>query len=119
MTGDFNIRDSNWDPNFSFHLVHSDLLIDIVDIFDLSFLNPINSVPTRYSDNCNNSNFVINLMFFRPSSVKLDNHSILPELQYSSDYASSVVNIHISKEFVQDKRYILIKNSEKKIEVYF
>ena len=33
MTGDFNIRDSIWDPNFLFHLCHSDSLFDIVDYF--------------------------------------------------------------------------------------
>ena len=115
MTGDFNIRDSDWDPNFPFHLVHSDLLIDIVDMFDLSFLNPINPISTRYSDNCNNSNSVIDLMFLRPNFIELNNYLILPELWYLSDYASLVVDIYISEEFVQDERHIFIKNSKKKL----
>ena len=66
MTGDFNIRNSNWDSNFSFHLVYSNLLIDIIDMFDLSFLNSINSISTRYSDNCNNLNSIIDLIFLNP-----------------------------------------------------
>ena len=115
MTGDFNIRDSDWDSNFPFHLVYSDLLINIVDMFDLFFLNPINLVPTRYSDNCNNSNSVINLMFLRPNFVELNNYSILLELWYLLDHASLVVDIHISKEFMQDERHIFIKNSKNKL----
>jgi len=42
MTGDFNIRDSNWNPSYPFHSVHSNLLIDIVDTFNLSFLHSTN-----------------------------------------------------------------------------
>ena len=33
ITGDFNIRNSIWDPNFLFHLCHSDSLFDIADSF--------------------------------------------------------------------------------------
>ena len=36
MTGDFNIRDSNWDPLYPFHLIHSNLLVDIANAFDIS-----------------------------------------------------------------------------------
>ena len=80
MTGNFNIRDSDWDPDYPFHSVHSNLLFDIIDTFNLFFSYPTHSVPTRYLDNSENSNPVINLMFLRPNSSELDNHSILPEL---------------------------------------
>ena len=63
MTGDFNIRDSDWDSEYPFHSVHSDLLFDIVDSFNLSFSHPTYPIPTRYLDNGTNSNLVINLMF--------------------------------------------------------
>jgi len=58
-------------------------------------------------------------MFLRHNFVELNNHSILLELWYLSDHASLVVDIHISEEFVQDEKHIFIKNSKKKIEVYF
>jgi len=79
MTGDFNIQDSLWNP-FSFHYssISNDLLI-IADSFNSNLLIPINQVPTRYSDNANDSNLVINLMFLWCSSTKLDNHSIHPK----------------------------------------
>jgi len=114
MTGDFNIRDSDWNPSYSFHSVHSDLLVDIANTFDLSFSYPTNQVSTRYLNNANNSNSVINLMFLRSNSLGFDNHSIFPDLQHSSDHTLLIVNIFIIEEFVQDKRYTIIKNSKEK-----
>jgi len=103
MTGDFNIRDNNWNPSFLFHLIHSDLLTDIMDSLDLFLSNPTNQVPTRYLDNANDSNSVINLMFLRPNSSEINNHTIHSDLQYSSDYAPLTVNISIMEEFIPDK----------------
>ena len=80
MTGDFNIRDSNWDLDHPFHSVHSNLLFDIVATFNLSFSYSTHSISTRYLDNSRNLNSVINLMFFRLNSSELDNYSILSEL---------------------------------------
>jgi len=115
MTSDFNIRDRDWNSEYSFHLIYSDLLLDIVSIFDFSFSHSTNSIPTRYLDNNKNLNSVINLIFLKFNSLELGNHLILPDLQYSLNYTSLVVNIHISKEFVQDDRCTIIKNSEKEI----
>ena len=115
ITSDFNIRDRDWDPEYSFHSVHSSLLLEITDSFNLSFLHPSNLVLTRYSDNNNDSNSVINLMFLRFNSLELDNYSILPDLQYLLDYAPLVVDIQIIKEFVQDIRCTIIISSEDKI----
>jgi len=63
MTGDFNIRDSLWDPSFPFHFSISDDLIMIADLFDLALLSPTNPGPTRFSDTAGESNSVIDLMF--------------------------------------------------------
>ena len=41
MTGDFNIRNSIWDPSYPFYSVHSDNLFDIADSFDLKLSCPI------------------------------------------------------------------------------
>ena len=117
MTGDFNIRDWDWDLYYSFHSVYSNLLSDIADAFDLSFLHPTYPVPIRYFDNSKNSNSVIDLIFLKPNSLELDNHSILSKSQYPSDYAPLVVDIQIIKEFIPDIRCTIIKNSEE--EIYF
>ena len=63
MTDDFNIRDSLWDLNFPFHSVHSDILFDIVDLFSLAISKPTENFPTRFSDNNQNSNLVLDLVF--------------------------------------------------------
>jgi len=35
MTENFNIRDNDWDLSYSHHLVHTDILTEINDSFDL------------------------------------------------------------------------------------
>ena len=50
MTGDFNIRDNLWDPNYPHYSIHSDLLFDIADLLYLDLSEPTNCVSTRYSN---------------------------------------------------------------------
>jgi len=35
MVEDFNIRDCDWDSSYPFHLVNSNLLLNIANLFDL------------------------------------------------------------------------------------
>ena len=63
MAGNFNIRDSLWDPSSPFHFSISDNLIMIADSFDLALLSPTNPGPTRFSDTTGESNLVIDLIF--------------------------------------------------------
>ena len=72
ITGKFNIRDSRWDPSYPFHSIHSDSLFDISDSFSLNISNPIENVPTRYSDNDHNANSVLDLVFLCPSSLEFN-----------------------------------------------
>jgi len=79
MIGDFNIRDSLWDPSYNFHSLISDDLFMIVDSFDLNLSVPIDQIPTRYSDDTNNSNSVIDLMFLQCNSLEINSHTIHPD----------------------------------------
>jgi len=51
ITGNFNIRDSLWDPYYPHHSIYSDFLIDITDLLSLGLSSPTNCILTRYSDN--------------------------------------------------------------------
>jgi len=63
MIGDFNIRNSLWDPLFPNHFVHSELLVEIANSFQLNIFSPTSQVSIRYADNQNDLNLTINLMF--------------------------------------------------------
>ena len=111
MAGDFNIRDSFWDPMYSYHSPHSDLLLDIIDSFLLELLYPTNPISTRYSDNDQSSNLVINLMFFRYGLVKLDNHTIHLEWRLLSDHTPLTITIPI-EEYSENQRQSITKDSK-------
>jgi len=115
MTGDFNIRDRDWDPDYPFHSSHSDILMDIADSFNLSLLNPTNYIATRYLDNDDTSNLVIDLMFLRSNSSELNNHFILLESKFPSDHALLVVDLQIMEEFVLMARYTIKENSNEEL----
>ena len=116
MTGDFNIRDSNWNLVYPFHSSYSDYLVEIAKSFDLLLSSAIQQVPTRYSDNANNSNSVINLMFLWLNSAEFNNHEIYPELWFSSDHTLLTINVIIKKEFILRRKHTIIKNSKEESE---
>jgi len=76
MAGNFNIRDNFWDLMYSLHSSYSDLLLDITDSLLLGLLYLTNPVPTRYLDNDQNSNLVIDLIFLRYGTVEPNNYTI-------------------------------------------
>ena len=112
MTGDFNTRDSLWNFSFPFYSSIGDDLIIIADSFNLSLSSPTNPYPTRYSNTAGESNSVINLMFLCYSSSKLNQHSILPESQLSSDHAPLSVDIPLFKEIIQMLKLTLAPKSD-------
>ena len=98
MTGDFNIRDSLWDPTFPHHSTISDDLFIIANSFNLTLSTATSPCPTRYSDVSGEANSVLNLMFLQNGSPELDSHHISPENWLSSDHALLSVEIPIIEE---------------------
>jgi len=116
ITGDFNIRDSLWDPSFPFHSSISNDLIMIADSFDLVLLSPTNPGSTRFSDTAGESNLVIDLMFLRCGSVELDHHTILPKSYLTSDYVPLSIDIPICNEVIQSSKLVITPGSEQEKE---
>jgi len=71
-----NIHNNLWDFSYPYHSSISNDLLIIADSFNLDLSFSTNYIPTRYSDNKNGSNLVIDLMFLHSSSNKLDCHLI-------------------------------------------
>jgi len=114
MTSDFNIRDSLWDSSFPHHSSISDDLLLIADFFQLALSTPTNLFPTRYSDTVGEANLTIDLMFLRYDSIELNQHSIHPDWQLTSDHASLSVTIPIANEFITTSKLLIQQNSEQK-----
>ena len=115
MTGNFNIWDSLWDLSFPYHSTISNDLIIIADLFNLDLSIPTNQVLTRYSDNSNDSNLVIDLMFWWSVSLELNNHSIHPDWCLTSNHAPFTITIPIIEENVNSSKHSIIKNSKEEV----
>ena len=113
MTGNFNIRDSLWDLNFSYHSIHRNTLFDIVDFFQLELSHSTKFFPTKYSNNDQNSNSVLDLVFLWLSSSEFNNYHIYLYWRLSSDHAPISINIPIVDEHISTKWHFLIIGSDK------
>jgi len=112
MSGNFNIWDSLWDFSFPHHSSISNDLLIITDSSNLDLSISTNQVPTRYSDNVNDSNLVIDLIFLHSGSNELDNHLIHLEWHLTSDHAPLTITIPIVKKSVNSTKYSIIKDSK-------
>jgi len=100
MIGNFNIRNNNWDPSYLHYSIHVDTIQEVADSFNSELSTPINPVPTQYTDNPQDYNSVIDLMFFWEEVEKSNNYHISSDFCSLSDYAPLLVSI-IIKEVVQ------------------
>ena len=82
--------------------------------FQLEISKPTEFFPTRYSDNGQDSNSVLDFVFFQPNLTKQNNHHIHPDWRLTSDYAPISVNISIVEKHIQTTKQVLAKNSEEK-----
>jgi len=98
MAGDFNIHDSNWDPSYPHHSAHTNDLMIIADNLNLDLSTPTNPSLTRFADNPQDSNSVIDLMFINPQNRGYNNHTIIEHHRHPSDHAPLSVKIQINAE---------------------
>jgi len=112
MTSDFNIRDSLWDSSFSHYSSISNDLLLIADSFRLALSTPTNPFSTRYSDTVGEANSTIDLMFLKYDSIELNQHSIHPDWQLTSDHAPLFITIPIVNEFITISKLSIQQNSK-------
>ena len=62
---------------------------------------------------------VINLFFLWSNSIEFNNYKIYLELCFPSDHAPLTIDIIIDEEFIQVKRYTIIKSSEEETKFMF
>ena len=113
MTGDFNIQDSLQDPSFNHHSFISNDLFAIANSFNLCLSYLIDQVSTRYSDNTNNLNSVIDLMFLCCDFSELNMHSIHSEWHLMFNHAPLTITFSIVKKYIATHKKTITKNSDK------
>jgi len=116
LTGDFNIRDSDWDPNFRHYSSHTDNLITIADSLGLELSPPSNPSPTRFADNPCDTNSVIDLVFLPPSNTGFGQHTLHPEIRKPSDHISLIIEISIGEVNTDINIWSIKKDSKEKKE---
>jgi len=116
LTGDFNIRDSDWDPNFRHHSSHTDDLITIADSLGLELSPPSNPGPTRFADNPCDTNSVIDLVFLSPNNTGFGRHTLHPEICKPSDHVPLIIEIGIGEVNTDINIWSIKKDSEKEKE---
>ena len=112
MTGNFNIRDSLWDSTFPYHSSISDDLLIITDSFHLALLMPTDPYSTRYSDIVGEANLIIDLMFLWYRLTELNQHSIHPDWQLTSDHALLFITVPIVDKTINTSKLLIQQNSE-------
>jgi len=113
MTGDFNIRNSDWDPNVHHHLIHTKDLMFIASCLDLELATPINPGPTRFVDNQQDSNSVLDLVFMNPNNSGFNKHILKPEIRLPSDHVPLFIEVSIKEENIDFTFQAIKKNSDK------
>ena len=87
------------------------MLFDITDYFSLALSNLTENFPTRFLDNDQNLNSVLDLVFIWPSSTESNHHHIHLDWRLMSDHAPITVDIHIDDENIPTKWHSLVKGS--------
>lgn len=73
------------------------ILYEIADSLNIDLSTSINSVPTQYTDNLQDLNSVIKLMFLHSELEKFNNHQIIPEVHSLLDHTSLLVSVTIKE----------------------
>ena len=116
MTGDFNIRDSNWDPLAHHHSIYTDDLMTIADSLGLKLSHPSNPGPTRFANNPYDSNSIIDLVFLPPYNLGFSKHVLHPKMCKPSDHVPLTIEVDIRNTDINIVIRSIKKDSEEELE---
>ena len=80
MIRDFNIRNNDWNSLYLHYSTYLNILREITDSFNLKLSSSIIQVSTQYTDNSQDSNSVLDLIFLQANTEEFNNHMILSDL---------------------------------------
>jgi len=112
ITGNFNIRNNNWDPNYPHHSIYTEDLFTVAESLGLDLLPPLNPSPTRFADNLYDTNSVIDLVFINPNNPGFSQHSLHSELHRPSDHVPFIIEVGINKTNIDNSFWSICKDSE-------
>jgi len=112
MTGDFNIRNNDWDPNYPHHSVHTEDLLTLAKSLGLDLSPPINPGSTRFVDNLRDTNSVIDLAFINPNNSGFGQHFLHPELRRPLDHVPLIIEVSINETNIDNSFWSISKDSE-------
>jgi len=114
MTGNFNIRNSDWDLNFYHHSSHTNNLLTLANSLGLELSSSSNPGPTRFMDNPHDSNSVIDLVFLFPNNIGFGYHILYPNIYKLSDYVPLTIEIGIREINININIWTISKDSKEK-----
>jgi len=97
---------------FPHHSAISDDLLIIADSYNLALSTPTNPYPTRYLDTIGEANSIIDLMFLRYGSSKINQHSIHPDWHLTSNHALLSIVIPIMDEIISTSKLSIQQKSK-------
>ena len=112
MSGDFNIRDNDWDLNYPYHFIHTKDLFTLTESLGLDLSPPLNPGLTRFADNPWDTNSVIDLVFINPNNLGYGQYTLHPELCRSLDHVPLFIEVGINKTNLDNTFWSIYKDSE-------
>ena len=111
--GNFNIRDSDWDPDFCHYSIYTEDLLTITDSLGLKLSLPLNPSPTRFANNTQDSNSIIDLVFLPPENREFGQHMLHPDIHKPFDYVLLAIEVGIMETNINLSFRSISKDSEK------
>jgi len=112
ITGDFNIRDSNWDCLAYHHSIHTNDLLTIADSLGLELSPSLNLGPTRFTDNPHDSNSVLDLVFLLSDNLGFGKHILHPKIWKPSDHVPLIIEVGIKDINIDINKWSIRKDSK-------